>query len=349
MSLTPPVLLAAIAAIAWVSVTRALARPEAREQDWPAESQAEAQNLTSLSSEFEDDLSGAVWNPVKRQLWLCRNGPGLESRLWVLDQSPDGSLHVSVRENVRGEWARIGDCEGVALASFEEPLVYLLAEGSESILTLDTSLYGVVAIRNQYDLSEFLPSEGKAGAEGIAFVPDVHLEAAGFRDARGKKRVSRLGMGGLMFVGHQNGGGLFAFDLNPSTEEVEHVGEYRVLAPSDEGGAPISRVVGLEFDRASGVLLAWHGLKKRNVLSLLRLSSSTVEEQSYRSLDSIALYSGPSQASFEGIAWAVSPSQLNQGSLYLTVDDGKADSLFRFDQFELASSGSEGPPQAENE
>lgn len=52
-----------------------------------------------------------------------------------------------------------------------------------------------------------------------------------------------------MFVGHQNGGALYAFDLDPNSNAFTFVGEYRTAY--DETAA-------LHFDRGNGRLYIWH-------------------------------------------------------------------------------------------
>jgi len=308
------------------------APPELTGDDWPAESEDEAANLTHLCKGFRKDLSGAVWNPVSRTLWVCRNGPGPDSKLWVLEQDDEGQLQLGVQGEALGEWTGLGDSEGVTFADFEEEVVYIMVEGKEQILELDVSTYGELVVNRIYDTSPFLPLDGRDGAEGITFVPDEYLERSGFVDGAGNARISRNGMGGLMFVGHQNGGGIHAFDLERETGAVEHLGEFRVAAETDP--SIDTRVVGLEFDRSTNRLLVWHGPRNGNLLSVLELASREVEGAAYRSFHIGRTYPGPSGRSYEGVAVMPRENGSKEGrALFLTVDNGKKHSLFRYDQF----------------
>jgi len=303
---------------------------------WPAEPEQSAANLSGLKKGLRKDLSGAVWNPVTRTLWVCRDGPRMDSRLWVFEEDGAGDLQLASDGELKGEWSQLGDCEGVAFADFEEKVVYLIVEGEEKIYELDVSQFGNVVVNRVYDTSPFLPLDGSAGAEGITFVPDEHLARSGFVDGDGLPRTSRRGMGGLMLVGHQNGGGIYAFDLDRSTGDVDYVGEYRVLAPHRPDTSTLSRVVGLEFDRSSGRLFAWHGLRNANLLSVIELGSNAVDGEVFRAFESVRVYAGPGDRRFEGLALVPDMDCGALGrALFLTVDDGKDHSLFRYDHFAI--------------
>ena len=311
-------------------------RLEAQIADWPAVPESRATNLSEVVRGFRHDLSGAVWNPLTRTLWVCRNGPGDDSRLWVLEEDSSGEWVVGQRGDARGEWRQLGDCEGVTFANFEEPVVYLIVEGEERIHELDVSEYGRRRLRQVYDTSPYLPLDGADGAEGITFVPDEELSSAGFVGADGTPRSSRYGLGGLMFVGHQNGGGIYVFDLDRSTGSVDFVGEYRVPA-GEEGTGFVSKVVGLEFDRTRACLLAWHGLKGRNTLSLQGLTSESVPDQTFRRFTASRLFRGPTERRYEGLALQAGDGNgagSGSATLFLTVDDGGAHALFRYGEFD---------------
>ncbi len=314
---------------------------------WPAEAEERASNLSALEPAFEHDLSGAVWNPVTRTLWLCRNGPGADSRLWMLAEDDEGALRISSDGERPAEWRGLGDSEGVTFADFAEDVVYLIVEGEEAIHELDVSTYGETVVRRVYDTRPFLPLDGKHGAEGITFVPDEHLARSGFTDSRGASRVSRQGLGGLMFVGHQNGGGLYAFDLNRTTGAVDFVGEYRVGAGGRDGAPARSKVVALEFDRSTGALYVWHGLRNDNALSVVQLASTALPGETFRQFTDARTWSGPSDRSYEGLALVPTQDCGADGrALFLTVDDGGRHSLFRYGIF---TPGCEGVREEESE
>lgn len=297
---------------------------------WPAEPLSSAINLTEIEgpgvNDFYNDLSGAVWNPVTRTLWVCRNGPGgSASKLWAIVEDGSGGYEVDSRDGNRGEWTGFGDFEGVTQADFEEDVIYAIVEGEERIKEYDVSTYGAAVLTNDWNTSSYLPLSGGSGAEGITFVPDSCLAAAGFVDADGLPRVSGGGMGGLMFVAHQNGGNVFVFDLDRLAGGFTFVGEY---------GTGYSETAALEFDRSTGELYAWHDAGF-DVLSVFDLASSEVLGESRRELTALRRFSGPSSQNNEGIA-VVSADDCFAGSrsLFMTVDDGGESSLLCYREFE---------------
>ena len=284
---------------------------------WPAEPIQQASNLTGVEgyfweNEFYKDLSGAVWNPETRQLWVCRNTHD-DSRIWVLQRDEHGHYAIGSKDAVRGEWADFGDIEGLTLAGFDEPeTIYLIVEGRGLIQELDLSRYGSALLKNSWNIVRDL-GRGR-GAEAITFVPDRFLEEHGFVDAAGRPYRSRGGMGGLMLVGRQYRGYLYAFDLNRKDASYKFVGRYRT------GRGEVS---GLEFDRSTGQLYIWHG-RDYNQLEEARLSSSG--DGSERRLDTNRIYNGPGSIksdNHEGIAIDSTDNCVNgRRSFFLTTDDG---------------------------
>jgi hypothetical protein len=298
---------------------------------WPAEPATNATNLTGIEgpawdNDFYTDLSGAVWNPVTRSLWLCRNnGP---SKIWAVVEDGAGSFQIEYRNGQRGEWSDFGDLEGLTFGDFnDETTLYLIVEGQERIKEVDLSVYGTAVTRNDWDTAPHLPAAGGSGAEGITFVPDAFLVAQGFVDGGGAPYSSTSGMGGLMLVGHQNGGRVYAFDLDRSNSAFVFVGEF--LTAADETAA-------LEFDRSTGLLYIWHGAS-HNTLEVARLSSAVVGND--RKLDTVKTHGGPGtvlfgSANHEGIALTPGvPCASGQRDLFMTTDGGGASSLLWYRQF----------------
>ena len=304
------------------------ATPVAAQELWPAEAFGSSENLTAIEgpgeNDFHSDLSAAVWNPVTRTLWLGRNGPGgTNSKLWAVAEDGDGSFEIASKDGNRGEWTNFGDLEGVTQADFSEEVVYLMIEGEERIKEYDVSTYGTAILNNNWNTRNFLPRNGGSGAEGITFVPDSALSSAGFVDQNGDLYTSTQGMGGLMFVGHQNGGAVFVFDLNRGTEGFVFVGEYLT------GQADTS---GLEFDRSTGRLYMYHD-RGIDILSVSDMASTPVSGQ-VRQLNILQSYNGPTPQNNEGIA--VFPADECVGgerSFFLTIDDGGDTSLSWYKQF----------------
>lgn len=309
-------------------VTSAPHAARAVSEPWPAETVGAATNLTPVEgpepNDFYQDLSGVTWNPITRRLWLVRNGPGgASSTLWAVRE--DGpSFVVDERNGQRGEWTGFGDLEDVAFADYREDTVYLIIEGEERIKEYDVSTYGVAILRNDWDVSPYLPLSGGSGAEGLTFVPDPYLAAAGFVDRGGQPATSHHGMGGFMFVGHQNGGGVFVFDLDRGTGVFDFVGEYRTS---------YTETAALSFDRSTGFLYAWHDADF-DTLEKCRLSSTAVSGQTYRQLDTVRVYDGPDHRNNEGVSvLPIEECTDGRRSFFMTIDDGGESSFLRYKDF----------------
>lgn len=139
-----------------------------------------------------------------------------------------------------------------------------------------------------------------------------------------------------MLVGHQNGGGIYAFDLDRASRKVAFVGAYRIPDPRTGSAPHLGRVVGLELDRSTGMLFAWNGVKNENLLSVIGLESTAWAGAELREMKLQSLHRGPNQRSIEGLA-LVPVEDCSNGvrSLFLTVDDGKPRSLFQYGRFTL--------------
>ncbi len=127
-----------------------------------------------------------------------------------------------------------------------------------------------------------------------------------------------------MFVGHQNGGGIFVFDLDRDSGDFHFVGEYLT---------DYSETAGLEYDRSVGLLHVWHD-SSFDVLSVLDLTSTPVTGMSYRQFNVLESFEGPSHANHEGIA-IMSSADCSAGgrSFFMTTDDGGSASLFLYQEF----------------
>ncbi|MBK7876283.1 MAG: hypothetical protein IPJ77_11080 [Planctomycetes bacterium] len=294
---------------------------------WPAEPPSSATNLTAVegpgTNDFHEDLSGAYWNPAQQALWLCRNGGSGGSKIWKLVSSGPSTFQVATVAGQRAEWTGFGDCEAITLATLAEPsTLFTIEEGSNSIQEWDLSLPSAV-LRRTWNLSAFVPAyAGGLGLEALTFVPDAALVAGGFVGANGQPRVSTQGMGSLAFVGHQNGGRIYVFDLNRATGAFQFVGAYRTSDPE---------TAELFFDPSLGVLFAWHG-DGRNDLEVLELGSTVVGSE--RQLDRRLTYDFPGTENVEGFALQWSPAGCpGTRGAFVTTDDGGAIALRWFRQF----------------
>ncbi|MEQ1503719.1 MAG: hypothetical protein ABMB14_15880, partial [Myxococcota bacterium] len=141
----------------------------------------------------------------------------------------------------------------------------------------------------------------------------------------GAARVSAGGMGGLFFVGHQSGGGVFVFDLGLDGG-VAFVGGY-FTARDDTSG--------LSFDAGTNRLYVWHG--ESNDLEIVRLSSQPTG--SARALDTEYLFDWPGSDNIEGVAvFPVSDCGAHGlRRLALIEDDGYDESIRLFDDWPLCA------------
>lgn len=305
------------------------------EVPWPAEQLSAAQNLTSIegagTNDFHVDLSGAFWNPVTRRLWVCRNGPGSLSKIWVVRENGLGGYAIDYRNGLRGEWTGFGDLEDITQANLNEDTLYVIVEGEERIKEYDVSIYGVAVLRNIWNTTPYLPLSGGSGSEGLCFVPDASLHAAGFVNPSGQPYTSQNGMGGLMFVAHQNGGRVYVFDLNRFNSSFNFVGSYRT---------GYAESAALAFDRESGLLFILHGAGY-NRLEVTTLASTPVgPDRRLHQLITFGPPPGGGGLNMEGIA-LVSDADCDGGgrSFFLTIDDGGPGSLYRFREFPCSPSG----------
>ena len=303
----------------------ALTVPALAAGPWPAEPATEAVNLTSLEgpepNDFHEDLSGAFWNPKQHRLWLCRNGGATGSKFWAVVPNAGGSFDVDYRAGLRGEWTGFGDLEDITQVDLDADVLYLMVEGEERVKSYDVSVYGSAVLVRDWNLRPFLPLNGGAGAEGVAFVPDRFLAAAGFVGNDGAPRTGAHGMGGLMFVGHQNGGALYVFDLDPNSNAFTFVGEYRTAY--DETAA-------LHFDRGNGRLYIWHDAGW-DTWEVSDLTSTPIAGGSARQLRAVRTFTGPHHRNNEGLTLA-SIDECSGGlrNAFLTTDGGGYESLTWF-------------------
>jgi len=314
-----PLLLLAVVATAGSAVAQVA---------WPAEPLAQATNLTGIegagSNDFYTDMSSACWNPETRRLWVCRNGPGgSASKFWAIREDGSGGYEIDTKAGNRGEWTGFGDLEGITVANYSDNLVYLMIEGEDKIEACDVSVYGTNNITRVWSIGAYVPTySGGMGAEGIAFVPDEFLHAQGFVDQNGNPYTSQNGMGGLMFVAHQAGGRLYAFDLNPTSNSFTFVGAYTT---------GYSESCDLAFDRSEGLLHIFHGADL-NKVEVVTLASTLVGGE--RRLHQVVMFDSIGAGNMEGFA-VVSNDDCAQGhrKAFLTIDGGGASSLFMFTQF----------------
>ncbi len=302
---------------------------------WPAESWTSATNLTPVegpgTNDFYVDLSGAYWSPATRRLWLVRNGPAnTTSKVWALREDGLGGFVVDARNGLRAEWTGFNDAEAITQADPASDIVFIMAEGEEVIRQYNLSIYGTATLIRTFNTLPFLPVNGGKGSEGLAFIPDWALHDAGFVNSAGISTLSHRGMGGLFFVGHQNGGRVYVFDLSPTDSSFTFVGAY--LTNSGDTSE-------VTFDPSTGHILLLHG---NDVNTIEIVSAASIPSGAERRLVTLRTYDRPtgstSTENIEGLA-IINECSTGRRSLFLTIDGGGATSLLWFHQFPCTCPG----------
>jgi hypothetical protein len=274
---------------------------------WPATSVVSLTG-TVPSGGLQEALSTVSYDPVQRVLWTSSSAQN-EAQVWRIAQG-EGSWALT------GEWTDLPiDIEGLAVV---DPVgsphrVYAMAEDFEAVVVLDLS-QEVPAEVGRWELGSYVPTLDNLGPEALTFVPDAALLQGGFVDMNGQPYPGGSALGGLMLVGHQNGGRIYAFDLGEGGEVVP-VGAYLTSRPETSG---------LEFDALTNSLYIWHG--GANDLEVTHLSSTDTGEP-FRKLDTQFVFDHPSGANIEGVAISPAPCVDGVRSLFLAAEDAGPASL----------------------
>jgi hypothetical protein len=303
---------------------------------WPAESWSASVNLTGIAgagtNSFYEDMSAAVWDPATERLWVARNGPSPNSKLWALRRS-GSSWTIDSQGAARGEWTGLGDLEAITLCPATPNVVYCASEGEQIIRAMNVSSYGVVAIARQWNLSSVVPVISGNGIEGLAFIPNDALNAAGFAMiAGGSQTRSTLGLGGLFFVGNQGDGRIYVVDLSPTGTTFTFYGSLATNYPE---------IAELTFDASTQQLMILHGDNQNRIEVSTLAATGSGSSRRLTELYTIDRPTGSgSTTNIEGLAILDGATCSTGGgahagwrSLFLTIDDGGADSLRWFRQW----------------
>jgi uncharacterized protein YjiK len=302
---------------------------------WPAESWLSATNLTAIegpgTNDFYVDMSAAVFDSSTRRLWVARNGPSPDSKLWALKES-GSSWVVDTQATRRAEWTGLGDLEAITYCPATPNAIYCASEGEQFIRVLDVSVYGVLNVTRVFNLAAQVPYLSGKGIEGLAFIPNEALARGGMTTSTGAPMRSTLGLGGLFFVGNQGDGRIYIFDLSPTSTTFVSYGSLATNYPE---------ISELTFDWSTDELLVLHG-NNQNTIEVSQLTATgtgttrhLVEHRTYdRPLGSAT------NANIEGIA-ILTDADCSTGngahapwrSLFMTIDGGGAQSLLWFHQW----------------
>lgn len=228
---------------------------------WPSVSWSTADNLTAImNTDGINDLSGLHWNPVTQRLY-CVQGDG-RLRILQMNASATGFTQIANRTLPDGP-------EGITQVDFSANEFYTIDENNYEIRKFThNGSFGNLTESRHWDLLQSpspMEDTGNTGPEGIVFIPDAALADAGFVSQQtGNLYTSQKGMGGLLFVAHQDEGYIWVFDVNPTVNnDFLYVGKYQTnrLESTD-----------LAFDRTTGMLYILHNIDA-NYLEVTDLTS----------------------------------------------------------------------------
>jgi hypothetical protein len=292
---------------------------------WPGESSSSAEDLTSLDSDFQEDLSGGHYNTQEEILFVVRNGGEGGPAFWALRRT-SGTWAIDEKDSKIGKWKISGDSEDITQANHSSSSVFVLDENGlireYSIATYGNG--GSVSPVRSWDLTSSLSTcPQDDGPEGITFVPNSFLASRGFLDGSGLPYPSsRFGNEGLFFLGCQGNGHVYVFDLHPTNSSHIFVGHY-VTGQSDTSA--------LDFDRSTGTLFLWHNTGS-NYLQLVT-NLETLPTTPYRSFQVCYEYTSAQSGNVEGFTVAELASELTPWAWLITDDAGSSGALMFYDSF----------------
>lgn len=217
--------------------------------NWPGNSWYGATNLTSImNANGITGASGLHWNDETKRLYLVQD----TGRLRVMQFNETINSFTQI-----GNIGISGDLEGITQVNPQANEFYVVVEDSYVIRRYTHNAnFTSVTLANSWNLLQApspMINTGNDGPEGIAFVPDSTLQVSGFLSSQtGQAYTSTKGMGGLMFIAHQDGGYVWVFDINPNqSNDFLYVGKYKTSRTES---------CGLSFDSSTGLLYILHNI-----------------------------------------------------------------------------------------
>ncbi|MDI1256030.1 MAG: T9SS type A sorting domain-containing protein [Flavobacterium sp.] len=278
---------------------------------WPSQTWTQAASLTSVMDAFGVlDLSGLHWNPDLNRLYLVQ-GSG---RVRVLQLNTVNNTFTQI-----GNKSIDGGPEGITQVDFAANEFYTIAENAYEIRRYsNTASFSSITELKHWNLLAApspMTDTGNDGPEGIAFIPDSALSSIGFvSQLTGTAYTSVKGMGGLLFIAHQDGGYIWVFDVNPNVNnDFVYVGKYKTnrIESCD-----------LSFDRTTGMLYILHNVPGNNRLEVTDLATSMVNGA--LKFNVVSEYFLPTPASNDNIeGFAITPkcpSESNTVKVFLCRD-----------------------------
>jgi hypothetical protein len=293
---------------------------------WPSVSWANSSNISSVLSNSVVELSGLYWNnDLKRLLAVGDAGHFVALQY-------NGNIS---KFSLLGTTSNSDGPEGITQVNTSGNEFYTIDENSYEIrkYTFNSNFTGVTKLNSWNLLASPSPmtNTDNTGPEGITFVPDSYLQKIGFvSSATGAVYTSKKGMGGLLFLAHQNGGYVWVYDVNPNVNnDFLYVGKYKTNR---------SESCDLAFDNSTGLLYILHNTDG-NTLEVTDLKT-TLSGETY-TLSKLKEYSIPNPSSgsdnIEGFAISPKYPQVSTLGVWLCRDvtstTEKADALRWFNPY----------------
>jgi len=282
--------------------------------NWPGNSWYGATNLTAvMNANGITGASGLHWNNDTKRLYLVQD----TGRLRVLQFNETTNAFTQI-----GNVGISGDLEGITQVNPLANEFYVVVEDAYSIRRYTHNAnFTTVTLANSWNLllsPSPMVNTGNDGPEGISFVPDNWLQTSGFVSSQtGQPYTSTKGMGGLMFIAHQDGGFVWVFDINPNqTNDFLYVGKYKTSRTES---------CGLSFDSSTGMLYILHNVGD-NFLEVTDLTSQLINgEHVFTTVHEYFIPFVMDNKNIEGIAISNKCDDVSNVHAFLCRDAANAD------------------------
>lgn len=261
---------------------------------WPASIWGNSENLSALLPSAFQEQSGIYFSSSTNRLFV------------VGDNGYFGVLQLNLTTNkfsLLGYVKTSDGPEGVTQVNPESNEIYTIDENTYQIRKyLFNSNFSTLTKQNSWNI--LLPpstmiNTDNTGPEGICFVPNSYLQRIGFiSSVTQQPYLSTKGMGGLLFIAHQDGGYVWVFDINPTVDnDFNYVGKY--LTSRNES-------CDLAFDRSTGLMYILHNIDK-NYLEVTNLKTTLYGTEYMFDQENEFFISNPSSGSDNIEGFAISP------------------------------------------
>jgi hypothetical protein len=313
-------------------------------QPWPGNDDIET---VDTSNYFTENLSGLCYQPQDGAqpaiLWAIQNYPPVIYKLkW------DGATWVSFPSNGWENGKAISftdghglpDAEDLTMASWDSNMIFVCSERNEHdsvsrlsvLLYMDTGVESSMNATMEWVLTADFPTvDANMGFEAITWVPDDYLVARGFLDQHLEVLYDPLNYpdhsGGLVFLGLETDGGIYAYALNIN------LGTYQRVASFPSGS---DFIMSLSFDRDTGYLWSMCDDTCQGVHNVHSLDNSTGK------FTQIASYARPiSMGNFDAEGFTIASESVcdsaGQKSVFWADDKNDAGHSLRSDKLPCGS------------